>query len=165
MANGIDEKLISAIKSNVNIASVEVQEDGTQKESNAGVSMIVGYVCGFMIYMFIFLYGVQVMRGVIEEKTNRIIEVIISSVKPFQLMLGKIIGIALVGLTQFLLWIVITFSITTFISGNVLKDRFSAENLKKELAVNGDQMNPKSKATVADMSNVMMQLMELIFHC
>ena len=66
--------------------------------------------------MFIFLYGAQVMRGVIEEKTNRIVEVIISSVKPFQLMMGKIIGIALVGLTQFLLWIVLTFAISTVVS-------------------------------------------------
>jgi ABC-2 type transport system permease protein len=90
--------------------------------------MMVGLFSGLLIYMFIFLYGVQVMRGVIEEKTSRIIEVIISSVKPFELMMGKIIGIALVGLTQFLLWIVLT---TTLISGSqaVIKSQFS----KKEL--------------------------------
>jgi ABC-2 type transport system permease protein len=75
--------------------------------------MVVGYVGSIMIYMFIFLFGAQVMRGVIEEKTSRIIEVIISSVKPFQLMMGKIIGVALVGLTQFLLWIAFTFIIIT----------------------------------------------------
>ena len=68
-------------------------------------------VTGLMIYMFIFLFGVQVMRGVIEEKTNRIVEVIVSSVKPFQLMMGKIVGVALVGLTQFILWITFTAAI------------------------------------------------------
>jgi ABC-2 type transport system permease protein len=66
--------------------------------------------------MFIFLYGIQVMRGVIEEKTNRIIEVIISSVKPFQLMMGKIIGIALVSITQFILWVGLTMILTTVAS-------------------------------------------------
>jgi ABC-2 type transport system permease protein len=71
--------------------------------------MGVGFGTGILIYLFIFLYGVQVMRGVVEEKTSRIVEVIISSVKPFQLMLGKIIGIAMVGLTQFILWTILTF--------------------------------------------------------
>ena len=61
-----------------------------------------------MIYFFIFMFGAQVMKGVSEEKSNRIVEVIISSVKPFQLMMGKIVGVALVGLTQFLLWIILT---------------------------------------------------------
>ena len=68
---------------------------------------------GILIYMFIFMYGTMVMRGVIEEKTNRIVEIIISSVKPFQLMIGKILGVALVGLTQFLLWIILTIFIST----------------------------------------------------
>ena len=73
--------------------------------------MGIGFICGILIYMFIFMYGTMVMRGVIEEKTSRIIEVIISSVKPFQLMMGKILGVALVGLTQFFLWILLTFTI------------------------------------------------------
>jgi ABC-2 type transport system permease protein len=72
------------------------------------MSKIVGMVCGFIIYFFIFMCAQQVLRGVLEEKTNRIIEVLISSIKPMQLMLGKIIGVALVGLTQFVLWVVLT---------------------------------------------------------
>jgi ABC-2 type transport system permease protein len=67
-----------------------------------------GVAGAILIYISLFIYGAQVMRGVIEEKTNRIIEVIVSSVKPFQLMLGKIIGVGMVGLTQFLLWIVLS---------------------------------------------------------
>ena len=73
-----------------------------------------------MIYFFIFMYGIQIMRGVIEEKTSRIVEIIISSVKPFQLMLGKIIGIALVGLTQFMSWIILTGILYTLIMAFVM---------------------------------------------
>src|ERR1039457_3688504 len=79
--------------------------------------MAIGFGAGILIYLFIFLYGAQVMRGVIEEKTSRIVEVIISSVKPFQLMLGKIIGVGLVGLTQFVLWIILSSTIS-YIAGH-----------------------------------------------
>ncbi len=80
---------------------------------------------GVAIYFMIFLYGSQVMRGVIEEKTNRIVEVIVSSVKPFQLMLGKIIGVALVGLTQFILWIVLTLIYITTVNSIFFKDQIA----------------------------------------
>lgn len=112
--SGIDQATIEAAKTNVKLVTKKLDEIGEESKSNTELSMIVGMFSGILIYMFIFLYGVQVMRGVIEEKTNRIIEVIISSVKPFELMMGKIIGIALVGLTQFLLWVVLS---TTLISG------------------------------------------------
>ncbi|MEW6469005.1 MAG: ABC transporter permease [Bacteroidota bacterium] len=83
-------------------------EDGKTETTSTGVSIALGFGSAILIYMFIFLYGVQVMRGVIEEKISRIVEVIISSVKPFQLMMGKIIGVAMVGLTQFIIWVVMT---------------------------------------------------------
>src|SRR5665647_2122719 len=75
------------------------------------MGMVLGYIFGFMIYMFIFIYGTMVMQGVMEEKQSRIVEVIISSVKPFQLMMGKIVGIAFVGLTQFAIWVILGFTI------------------------------------------------------
>ncbi|MFN8254031.1 MAG: ABC transporter permease [Ferruginibacter sp.] len=81
------------------------------KHADAGTATVIGYVCGFLMYFILLLYGSQVMMGVTEEKTNRIAEVVVSSVKPFQLMLGKIIGIAMVALTQFLIWIVCIFLI------------------------------------------------------
>ena len=112
--SGIDQATIEAAKTNIKLVTKKLDEVGEESKSNTELSMIVGMFSGILIYMFIFLYGVQVMRGVIEEKTSRIIEVIISSVKPFELMMGKIIGIALVGLTQFLLWMVLS---TTLISG------------------------------------------------
>ena len=92
-----------------NISSIKVDKDGNEKESFAWVSKVVGIVTGFIIYFFIFMCAQQVLRGVLEEKTNRIIEVLISSIKPMQLMLGKIVGVAMVGLTQFVLWILLTF--------------------------------------------------------
>jgi ABC-2 type transport system permease protein len=116
LANHIDTALLNkAKKSKVSVTAMEVTETGT-KDANTGASMGVGIACAVFIYMSLFIYGAQVMRGVIEEKTSRIIEVIISSVKPFQLMLGKIIGVGLVGLTQFTAWIVLSI-IATKIAG------------------------------------------------
>ena len=97
--------------------------------------MGVGFMCGILVYMFIFMYGTMVMRGVIEEKTNRIVEVIISSVKPFQLMMGKILGIALVGLTQFALWIFLT----TFIAGISSYLLIDVNSLTNELQASENQ--------------------------
>ncbi len=125
---GINQATMDAAKTNVSLVTKKIDETGQENSANTEVSMMVGLFSGLLIYMFIFLYGVQVMRGVIEEKTSRIIEVIISSVKPFELMMGKIIGIALVGLTQFLLWIVLT---TTLISGSqaIIESQFSKDDM------------------------------------
>ncbi|HPE86558.1 MAG: ABC transporter permease [Bacteroidia bacterium] len=117
LASGIDPEILKSIKTSISLTSFILDSSGAEKKSYAEVAMAVGYVGGLLIYMFIFIYGSMVMRGVIEEKTSRIIEIIISSVKPFQLMMGKIIGIALVGLTQFLLWIVLTAGIVGIFNG------------------------------------------------
>ena len=113
-AAGIDLTILSEAQSTVHISTKIITEDGSTTNSKAEASMGIGFVCGILIYMFIFMYGTMVMRGVIEEKTSRIVEVIISSVKPFQLMMGKILGVALVGLTQFALWILLTIAIASF---------------------------------------------------
>jgi ABC-2 type transport system permease protein len=113
---GVDPDIIKTSKTELSILTKVINEDGEEKDSFSTVTMVLGIAGGFLIYIFIFMYGSQVMRGVIEEKTNRIIEVIISSVKPFELMMGKIVGVALVGLTQFLLWVVLTFGIVTVVS-------------------------------------------------
>jgi ABC-2 type transport system permease protein len=105
---GIDPNVLNAVKSDV---SLVVEDIETSETSYTELSWALGFIGGMLIYFFIFMYGAQVMRGVIEEKTSRIIEVIVSSVKPIQLMLGKIVGIAMVGLTQFLLWVILTLGI------------------------------------------------------
>jgi ABC-2 type transport system permease protein len=107
------DDILRSIKASVDISTIKIGDEGKEEKSYPEVSMILGMFSGILIYFFIFLFGSQVMRGVIEEKTNRIIEVIISSVKPFQLMMGKITGIGLVGLTQFLLWVILTATIVT----------------------------------------------------
>ena len=108
--SGIDKEKLEKIKTKIDLNVINLTEKG-EKEGDVGVATAAGYFAALLIYFFIFLYGVQTLRGVIEEKTSRIVEVIISSVKPFQLMMGKIIGIGAVGLTQFLLWVFLTFLI------------------------------------------------------
>jgi ABC-2 type transport system permease protein len=112
-AKGIDPEVLASIKTSIKVNTITLNDDGSEKSSFIEVSIALGLTAGIIIYMLILVFGAQVMRGVIEEKTNRIVEVIISSVKPFELMMGKIIGVGLVGLTQFLLWVVLTFSIIT----------------------------------------------------
>ncbi|RLD38404.1 MAG: ABC transporter permease [Bacteroidetes bacterium] len=106
-------QLPELIKTSITLSTMKMDESGQEEETFTEVLMAIAFVSGMIIYMFIFIFGAQVLRGVMEEKTSRIIEVMVSSVRPFQLMMGKIIGIAMVGLTQFLLWIVLTFAIVS----------------------------------------------------
>ncbi len=108
---GIDPEVIKATETKINIQAIRLLSDGHEQTDYPEVSMVLGIFSGVLIYFFVFLFGAQVMRGVMEEKTNRIVEIIVSSVKPFQLMMGKITGIALVGLTQFSIWILLTAAI------------------------------------------------------
>ena len=103
LAANIDAEKLKTIRSNVEV--ITYKGSGEKSASVASVNSGVGFTAGFLIYIVLFIYGSMVMRGVMEEKTSRIAEVIISSVKPFQLMLGKILGIGAVGLTQFFIWI------------------------------------------------------------
>jgi ABC-2 type transport system permease protein len=113
--NGISRDILKSLDMDVSLNTIRLTDKG-EESGSAGASFGIGMFASVLIYLFIFLYGVQVMRGVIEEKNNRIVEVIISSVKPFQLMMGKIIGIALVGLTQFVLWVVLTTTISGIVT-------------------------------------------------
>ena len=127
---GIDAKTLESIKPNLSVVSKELTVEG-EKDSSSAAAMAVGFAAAILIYLSLFIYGVQVMRGIIEEKTSRIVEVVISSVKPFQLMLGKIIGIGLVGLTQFLLWITLSAGLMTVSSSILLKDNM--EKIQSEM--------------------------------
>ncbi|MDQ1089626.1 MULTISPECIES: ABC transporter permease [unclassified Siphonobacter] len=109
---GIDTQIIEDNRVNVNAETYSLTE-GQEKSSNTGVSMGLGYAIALLLYFVVFFSGSQVMNGVIEEKSNRIIEVIVSSVRPIELMMGKIIGVGLVGLTQFVLWISLTIAISS----------------------------------------------------
>lgn len=115
--SGIDPKLISSLRTDVSIQAITLTPTGQETLSNATVNYAIGFVTGILIYTFIFVYGNQIMQGVIEEKSSRIIEILISSIKPFQLMMGKIIGIGAVGLTQFLIWIFLISAVSFLVMG------------------------------------------------
>jgi ABC-2 type transport system permease protein len=110
---GLTKDLIEKTQADVTLNTIIISKSGAEKSASTEIAMGLSMAGGFLIYIFIFLYGATVMRGVLEEKTSRIVEIIISSVKPFQLMMGKIIGVALVGFTQFALWILLTFVLST----------------------------------------------------
>jgi len=152
---GVDPDILRNTKTEINVSTIIIEESGEEKESFSTITMIMGIAGGFLIYFFIFMYGAQVMRGVIEEKTNRIIEVIISSVKPFELMMGKIIGVALVGLTQFLLWIILTSIIVSSITAVLAVPQKEIMQTQVPTSIMGGGMNNISTSNlVADNNKV-----------
>jgi ABC-2 type transport system permease protein len=151
MRSGITQEQLDSIRAKVDIATIKIGEEG-EKASSSGAAMIIGYVGAFFIYIFIFLYGSQIMRGVMEEKTNRIIEVLICSVRPFDLMMGKIVGIGAVALTQFLIWVVLSLGITTVVSMAFDVDKVSEARAKGQLEQL--QQNPEM-ANAVEISDAM----------
>jgi ABC-2 type transport system permease protein len=119
--SGIKQETIDDLQAKVELSAINLDEVGG-KRNDAGTTTGIAYALSILVYMFIFIYGVQVMRGVSEEKSNRIMEVMISSVKPFQFMMGKILGIAGVVLTQFALWLVLSWGLTSVVAPLLLKD-------------------------------------------
>ncbi len=115
------DEILNSIKTNVRVRTIQWTKDGEAKESSSELAFGVAYILSFLVYILIFLFGTQVMRGVIEEKSSRIVEVIVSSVKPFQLMMGKILGIAAVSLFQIVIWVILTFGLVT-VASSVLLD-------------------------------------------
>lgn len=141
---GIARAVLKEAKINVGSETISIKE-GEEKTSSSGGATAIGFITAFLIYMSIFIYGVQVMRGVMEEKTSRIVEVIISSVKPFQLMIGKIIGVALVGLTQFTLWILLVLSLT-FVAGKFMTSKM--DNVSTVATSQMQSLPPEAKEAV-----------------
>ena len=113
----IDQRILDSLKTDISIRSINLSKPGQEKSSDSKVLFGIGMIGGILIYIFIFVYGAQIMQGIIEEKTSKVVEVIVSSVRPFQLMLGKILGLASVGLLQFLIWIVLITTISSLVLG------------------------------------------------
>jgi ABC-2 type transport system permease protein len=154
-SKGITQATIDSSEATGNISMVEENELGEKKQSSTEVKSAIGLVMSFVIYIFIFIYGSMVMRSAMEEKTNRIVEVIVSSVKPFELMLGKILGVALVGLTQFMAWILLSF---TLILGIGKYFNIALENSKNLPNTTGKQEMIQS---AMDQSNIIESLGQL----
>jgi ABC-2 type transport system permease protein len=101
------DRIMADIRTRASLSTYQLTDDGGEKESSSAVSYAIAFAFGLLIYMFVFLYGAMVMNGVIEEKSSRVLEILVSSVKPFELMCGKILGIAAVAMTQLAIWIVL----------------------------------------------------------
>ncbi|MDF7820737.1 ABC transporter permease [Runella sp. MFBS21] len=143
---GITQEVIEEANQNVDAQTFNLDDEGKTRSSSTMAAYVAGYAAAFLLYIFILIYGAGVMQGVMEEKSNRIIEVIISSVKPFHLMMGKILGVAAVGLTQFLLWGVLTFGVTSATQTLFGFNRFTAteEVLNQQTA----QADPELKKEI-----------------
>ena len=155
---GIDPSTLNSIKPSISITAKELTDEG-ERDSNTEATFIVSLAAAILIYLCLFVYGAQVMRGVIEEKTSRVVEVLISSVKPFQLMLGKIIGIGLVGLTQFLLWITLTVSLGIVTGNQVLQSRIETVQQLDKKGLEGPDVsiapgNPESDSITAALQSI-----------
>jgi len=107
------DSILADVKTDIKLNSMTLTNDGDAKEDSVEVYMVLSYLMSFLIYMFVFMFGTMVMRSVIDEKSSRVVEVIVSSVKSVELMMGKIIGVALVALTQFFIWITLTIVLVT----------------------------------------------------
>lgn len=154
LKKNIEPDVLKSIKTEVKVGVTKLKDDGTREQKSADLQMIVGIIGGMMIYFFIFLYGSQVMRSVIEEKTSRIVEIIVSSVKPFQLMMGKITGVALVGITQFMLWIVLTFVLVAVLQ-TAIPQNYDMKNVSSQNVMNktGGEFQPVNKEDATDFSD------------
>jgi ABC-2 type transport system permease protein len=145
------DNILKSVETRIDVETIKLSGTGEEKEINQGVRMWVAYFSSLLTFMFIFTFGVRVMRGVIEEKTNRIVEVIITSVKPFQLMMGKVLGVALTALTQFIVWIVLTTVFITIVKAAFMPDISTAaianqpQNLMEtsKLAIQVQQQAPQ----------------------
>jgi ABC-2 type transport system permease protein len=134
------EQRLAATSTRVRLSTLKVSVSGETTKSSSTIAFITSYAMGFIIYFFVFMYGSMVMRSVMEEKKSRIIEVIISSVKPMQLMAGKIIGTALVGLTQVAIWVVLGVVSLGIVQGFFSPEK--AQQIGQGIMENQSQMNP-----------------------
>ncbi len=151
------EAKLAATRTRVSVNTLKVTETGEEKKSSSMVAFGASYIMGFLIYFFVFMYGAMVMRSVMEEKKSRIVEVIISSVKPFQLMFGKIVGTALVGLTQVAIWIVLGGTIIGVLQG------FMTPEATQEMGQNLMQSQPGIAQQTANVEpNQIAEVLEMI---
>ncbi len=161
---GLDE-IMKAVKSDVKLHSYTVDESGKEKISEAGVYSIISMVLGIIIFMFVTMFGSMVMSAVIEEKQSRVVEVLVSSVKATELMFGKIIGIALVAITQFVLWILLS-GVILAVAGGVMRDRLIGDadptELAQSLGVSPDQLDTVDLSQLAGADSEVANVLDMI---
>lgn len=148
------DKIMSDVRTDVKINTLTLSEDGDEKDDNVVIYMVMAYIMSFLIYMFVFIFGAMVMRSVIDEKSSRVVEVIVASVKSVDLMMGKIIGVALVALTQFAIWVGLTVAILG-VSSSVLSSHLveKAGGMEAVMAQAGIQTGNMDLATIIATTN------------
>lgn len=150
------DSILAEIDTRVSLKVKQLGESGEAQDSSSMLNIALAYIFGFLIYMFVFLYGNMVMQGVIEEKSNKVMEVMVSSVKPFELMMGKILGIASVAITQFVIWVVFI-----LVVGGAAMNLMGVDEMM-DAAGSAASMDPVAMAGAAQMPEVDDELVSLI---
>ena len=147
------DKILAEIESDIHLNALTLTDDGEAKKESVEIYMVLSYLMSFMIYMFVFLFGNMVMRSVIDEKSSRVVEVLVSSVKSVELMMGKIVGVALVALTQFAIWVGLMIAIVAGVSSaatpSLLKGLGGSEQIV-QMAATGDGLHPDDIAAMVE---------------
>ena len=154
------DKKLAATRTNITVDTIKFGVEGKAVKSSTEIAMVIGYIAGFLIYFFVFIYGTMVMRGVMEEKSNRIVEVIISSVKPFQLLFGKIVGIGLVGLTQIAIWVILGLAITT--GATAFIGHGSADTVIQTQSIMSAQGMEQMTAAAPAQKNITLEIIQML---
>lgn len=157
------DEIMDKVRSDVKIDAYTLTDEGEEKKDSVEIYMIIAYVLSFLIYMFVAVFGSMVMRGVIEEKTNRIVEVIVSSVSSFELMMGKLIGVALVALTQFAIWIILIGAVMFGLQG-VISSKMADKVADVTTAMNDTTVGVHpDMGNLGQISSIMDQLSQINF--
>jgi ABC-2 type transport system permease protein len=162
----IDKTILQNLKTTVRLNNINISESGEEKESNTGPLYILGFILGVLIYMFVLIYGMQIMLGVIEEKTSKVVEILLSSVKPFQLMMGKILAVAAVGLLQFTIWVLlISFLSTATLSlfGLTMPQQQAMEQISRQLDQGNGDSSEEMELTNTKVIAILKSLHEIPF--
>lgn len=164
--SGLSEEALAKLKTNISIQAYNLA-DGEEKKSDSILIFGVAYAVGFMIYFFLFIYGTQVMNGVIEEKSSKIVEVIVSTVKPFHLMMGKVVGVASVGLVQFLIWMVLMGALSSIAVGyfglDMPQQQVMEQVVQNEPALETATANPKMLEIYDNIKEIPVLKISLLF--
>lgn len=157
------DEIMDKVRSDVKIDAYTLTNEGKEKKDTVEIYMIIAYILSFLIYMFVAVFGSMVMRGVIEEKTNRIVEVIVSSVSSFELMMGKLIGVALVALTQFAIWIILIGAVMFGLQG-VITSKMADKVADVTTAMNETTVGVHpDMGNLGEISSIMDQLSQINF--
>lgn len=152
------DQIMDDVKTDIKVVSMTLNKSGEAKKDTVEVYMVLAYLMSFLIYMFVFMFGTMVMRSVIDEKSSRVVEVIVSSVKSVDLMMGKIIGVALVALTQFLIWVALTVLIaigaSTVASHKLVEKAGGMESVMSRMASAGEAVPDVSSVDIATLLEV-----------